>query len=410
MKVKSELINLQSRLKYKTKNNIDKINFVKYTTLLILFAFFGYYTVLKKNKNDNSYSYKNKCGHYPNNYKNSSKYKCNNYIQFNLGIEHKAINNDYNYSSNTILYKNKLLEKFSMIKKINTTKINTLILKNNMRFGNSVIGLSKAIFSCEILLCKEILFSNPFLFINNPINYKKFNMTIKLIDTQKNCSDIDVICLSISFFYFYLYVNENKTFIMERTDVFRDEILNNIPNYNSHVNDLYIHIRSGDIFNDIIPNKNYPQPPLCFYDSIINNFSFRKIFLLSETDNNPVIDILLQKYSNTQFLHGNFTQDISYIVNACNLVISCSTFSLGLSRLSKKLKLLIQYDIIPKENNKYFLIDESKKYNRKNFINIIMKLDNDYYSKFSNTSLMKEVKQLMITEKCKTKFLIIHPK
>ena len=243
----------------------------------------------------------------------------------------------------------------------------------------------------------------------NPIHYKKFNMTIKIKDGKKNCSDNDVICLSISFFYYYLYINENKTFIMERTDVFRDEMLNNIPHFESHINDLYIHIRSGDIFNDKKPNKEYPQPPLCFYDSIINNFSFRKIYILSETDNNPVINILLNKYSNIQYLHGSFTQDISCIINAYNLVISCSSFSLGLSRLSKKLKMLIQYDLIPKQNNKYFLIDECKKYAKKRFINIIMKSDNIYSSKFARSSLMNEVKQLMITQKCKTKFLIIHP-
>ena len=73
-----------------------------------------------------------------------------------------------------------------------------------MLFENSMIGLSKAIFSCEILLCKEILLSNKFLFINNPIHYEKFNMTIKLSKKPKNCSDKDVICLSISFFFFLL--------------------------------------------------------------------------------------------------------------------------------------------------------------------------------------------------------------
>ena len=216
-------------------------------------------------------------------------------------------------------------------------------------------------------------------------------MTIKLNDEQKKCSDKNVICLSISFLYFYTYVNVNKTFIMERTNVFRDEMLNNIPKYESHINDLYIHIRSGDIFNFIRLKNDYPQPPLCFYESIIDNFSFRKIYILSENDNNPVINILLKKYKNIQYLHGSLTQDISYIINAYNLVISCSTFSLGLSRLSKKLKMLIQYDIIPKHDNIYFLIDENKKYDKNNFINIIMESDNNYKSKISNATLTYKI-------------------
>ena len=397
MKFKSNYINLNSRLKHKNKKCLNKNEFFIYTFLIISFIFLGYNFILSKRKTNS------------NSYKNNDESYCNKHISFNSKITQKVIDNNYNYSGDIVDYKYKLLKTFSMIKKINVKKINSLILKNDMRFGNSVIGLSKAIFSCEILLCKEILLSNQFLFINNPIHYKKFNMTIKLNDGQRNCSDYDVICLSISFFFFYLYINENKTFIMERSNVFRNEMLNNIPNYESHENDLYIHIRSGDIFNDIIPNKSYPQPPLCFYDSIINNFSFRKIYILSETDNNPVIKILLKKYANIQYLNGSFIEDVKYIINARNLVISCSTFSIGLSRLSKKLKMLIQYDFIPKEDNVYFLIDENKKYVKKNFINIIMELVNVYCSKFSSSSLMEEVKHLMISEKCKTKFLIIHP-
>ena len=55
-----------------------------------------------------------------------------------------------------------------------------------------------------------------------------------------------------------------------RIDRLKNEIKNNLPKINISSTDLFIHIRSGDIFkyksNLYI---NYAQPPLCFYQRII---------------------------------------------------------------------------------------------------------------------------------------------
>ena len=72
--------------------------------------------------------------------------------------------------------------------------------------------------------------------------------------------------------------------------------------------------------------------------------------------------------------------------------------------------MLIQYDIITEHDKKYFLIDRGKKYDKVIFINIIMESNNNYKSKISNAKLTKEVKQIMITEKCNTKFHIFYSK
>ena len=49
-----------------------------------------------------------------------------------------------------------------------------------------------------------------------------------------------------------------------RTQYLREEILRNIPQVKTEPDDLYIHIRGGDIFSKLISSR-YSQPPLCFY-------------------------------------------------------------------------------------------------------------------------------------------------
>ena len=255
-------------------------------------------------------------------------------------LKNKLLYKNLNYSSDvtTLSHRNKLLKVISNFTSQEVKKVNTIILIGNIRFGNALIGLSNTIFFCIILLCKEIIIPNTFLFIKNPIYYKKFNVKLYLNNGKKKCNEFGVICIKIkTLYYFDFGIIEPK----ERFFVFKDDILKNIHNFDLNANYLYIHVRRGDIFEYSYPIKEYPQPPLCFYDSIINNFSFRKIFILSENKKNPVIDALLTKYNNVYYLHSNLQQDISYIMNAYNLVSSCSSFIVGLIRLSNKLKTLI---------------------------------------------------------------------
>ena len=261
-----------------------------------------------------------------------------------------------------------------------------------MRFGNHLIALNNVIYFCEILKCREILVDDSVKFIKNQFFYIKFNISIRYsLDT--NCFNEGVICGKSSHFYgpFKIKIPQHRFF------VFQEEFLSNIPKYESNENDLYIHIRSGDIFSSFI-HGNYAQPPLCFYEFIINNFHFKKIFIISEDRKNPVIDALLNKYSNISFLHKDFNNDVSYIINAYNLVISSSSFSLNLARLSKKLKKLFVYDITPKFEKDVWLIKDNKYC--ENAITIIMTASDKYKSEIIPWKSNKQQKELMLKARC----------
>ena len=116
--------------------------------------------------------------------------------------------------------------------------------------------------------------------------------------------------------FFYYKLNFSRLGNVNRFHVFREEILNNLPKVKVHRDDLYIYIRGGDVFQTI--NKtcpSYAQPPLCFYENVLNKYKFRKIRIISEDKSNPVL-ILLEKKFHIKYIKSDIKLDISYLANS----------------------------------------------------------------------------------------------
>ena len=170
--------------------------------------------------------------------------------------------------------------------------------------------------------------------------------------------------------------------------IIREEVMNNIPKFKNDENDLFINIRSGDVFINKI-NHMYSQPPLCFYQKILRENKFNKIYILSNGHENPVVNKLLQIYPKIKYIHGVIEYDISVIVNAYNFVMPISTFPMTLIYLNNNLKNLYYYELL-----KFIITDANLTYH-------IMKPSNNYSKimerKWRNS---KEQLELMITEDC----------
>ena len=61
-----------------------------------------------------------------------------------------------------------------------------------------------------------------------------------------------------------------------RLSIIKEEVFKNIPKYKASPDDMYFNIRSGDIFLNV-NNANYGQPPLCFYQKIIEKKNTKTI-------------------------------------------------------------------------------------------------------------------------------------
>ena len=197
---------------------------------------------------------------------------------------------------------------------------------------------------------------------------------------------------------------------MNRLNILKKEILNNLPKLKTHADELAMYIRSGDIFS-VLKNsiKSYAQPPLCFYENILNNFKFKKVNIISENNLNPVIIILLKKYSYIKFNKHDIKYDISYLANSFNIVSAKSSFLISVIKLNDKLKFLWEYDFY-KLSEKYYHLHPSVYSFPYNYT--IYKMDaslkyKKYMYPFTNS---KKQRKLMKKEKCNNNFIIIKPR
>ena len=263
----------------------------------------------------------------------------------------------------------------------NLTNIETLYgVSGNV--GNALISLNNIINICEKISCRNIVLGGLVNIIKNPIFYKKYNITIYPY-SYKNEIKIDIILNGRNLFYFHYKKNHYM-----RLSIIRDEVLKNIPIYKANPNDLYINIRSGDIFLKAI-NPHYSQPPLCFYKKIINSNKFNNIFILSNGHENPVVDELLTMYKEIKYIHGLVEFDISVIVNAYNFVMPVSTFPQTLINFNYNLRNLYIYGM-----HNYFQL-------KANFT-IHRMLPSDKYKKilWNKWKKTKEQIHLMLNENC----------
>ena len=172
---------------------------------------------------------------------------------------------------------------------------------------------------------------------------------------------------------------------------------------------LYIHLRGEDIFHNHI-NSRYAQPPLCFYHAILNNFLFKKIYLISIDKNNPVTKKLINFNSYIIYKKNSLKEDISYLINAYNIVASISSFLVSIIHLNINLKYLWDYNIYQiVDKVRHFHYDLYKTHNT-NFTLYRMESSNNYKQIMYKWKNNKKQKKLMIKEKCKNFFSIINYK
>ena len=245
-----------------------------------------------------------------------------------------------------------------------------IFLDMRFNFVNQLLILNKLIFYCEIIACKKIILEKDNnIFINNTIYDKKYNIVIEVSDKTHenifhnfNYEDDDNFLVKDEAenkekkdYYYMMSLDSNFYYNMynlrleNKYNIFKNEILKNLPKININKNDLYIHIRGGDIFSNHSPEfaPDYAQPPLCFYRKIIKNNKFKNIFIISADKKNPVIDILIKTYKNIIYKENSIEKDIASLAFSYNIVGSISSFLISIIKLNNNLKNFWEYNIYP---------------------------------------------------------------
>ena len=291
--------------------------------------------------------------------------------------------------------------------RLNLTHINILFLKGKSRTGNFFISINNAIIFCELVGCKKLIIEfNKKIFIEHPIFYRKYHLSIEPNQTV-NFKDNNNVNMNIHFFYF---LNKNILGEVNRFNIFKNEILNNIPKMKTNPKDLYIYIRGGDIFYNYKRSiRSYAQPPLCFYKKILEQFKFRKVYIISQDKLNPVISLLIENYTFIIYKSNKLKIDISYLAYSTNIVSAKSSFIVSIIKINDKLKNLWEYDFY-KLSERYLHLHYSVytfpfKYT-------IYKMNPSKKYKKSMYPWINSIQQkmMMIKEKCINKFYIIRPR
>ena len=341
---------------------------------------------------------------------NYSKWKEDERIYLNkyLSLKELPSNNSKLFSE----IKEELLEKFSKEFNKNLTQINTVFITSKWYFGNSYISMNNIVFYCEIFGCKNIILNSDYhmfeWFLKNEIIYKNKNTKIIIKQAPQssiNCDDKDVVCSFLGGFLYYPMVVKPKIIDV---NVFRNELLRNLPKVETDPSDLYIHIRSGDIFTNPSVSHFYAQPPLCFYQKILNDFEFKKIYIISQNNANVVIDKLLNEYKNVIFNTNNLEIDISYLMFGYNLVASVSSFFTSIIKFNKNVKNMWEYDIYRMSEKFCHLHHDFYKFPIKYNI-YTMKASQNYKKEMFGWSKSERQINLMFNENCFYNFELKKP-
>ena len=269
----------------------------------------------------------------------------------------------------------------------------------SFNFGNSMILLNNLLYYCEILNIKTIYLNENRKW---PIyqNFTSNKINISLI-SPLNCdlSEKNIYIFDKKLIYF------QSIFKAEiRINLLKNQIKEFLPKTFINEADLYIHVRSGDIFRYIDrKNMNYAQPPLCFYETVITNFKFRNIFILAVDKGNPIISKLINHFPQIILTKNSLEKDISILSNAYNIIGSMSSFLTTLLIINENLKNFWEYDNY-RFSQKYLHLHHDIYQYPINYTIYKMKSSLNYMKVMFPWRSSKEQIDLMLNEKCNNKF------
>ena len=314
------------------------------------------------------------------------------------------INNESNIKNDL---KSKYLKEISKMKNQTVTELETFFLVSNYNFGNGLIAINNVIFICEIVGCHKIILNKEQKgrkwLIVNPIYIENTNITI-IQGSNVDCEKKDIVCIyRIAQIYYYMVAIPKL-----RISLMKSEILKNLPKVDINKGDLYIHMRGGDIFIADPPHHGYAQPPLCFYEKVINNSFFKNIYIIAMDNSNIIINTLIQKYNNVIHKINSIEYDISILCHAYNLIASISSFCLSALKLNDNLKDLWEYDLMRLYDKFLNLHHHTSQFEIKYIIHT-MKPSDKYLSKMFYWKKSPEQLKLMLEDNCPYDFQITKP-
>ena len=220
-------------------------------------------------------------------------------------------------------------------------KIDAIEIIKTCRFGNSIQQLINVFYFCLKNNISKIYTRQYFPYINSEVKISQ-NEEIEILLQKK--PGIKEVVLSGRFFD----LNQlNCTYSSdEYVNIFDKYILPKIklPVSPIAVNDtdLVIYFRSGDIFAKSSPHPGYGQPPLSFYQKVIDQEKPDRCILVFEDRGNVCIEqveiFLTNKAIPFICQSSDVYSDIACLKNSVNLIVARGTFGDAITLLTNRIK------------------------------------------------------------------------
>lgn len=210
------------------------------------------------------------------------------------------------------------------------------------RLGNNIISLINVIALAELTSSKVI-----FNITHDLLNINKLDIDFRKNETHKKIILNPLFCYHLIGESFINLKNiiYNMHPIIAKKYIY--PIINELEIENINFDDtLVIHIRGGDIFN-VNPHHDYIQPPLQYYERIIDSSGYQNILIISEDNKNPCIDIVIKKYNNIKFQKNKLLYDVHVMLKAKYIVASNSTLIYTMLILSNNVKKIYYNSFLP---------------------------------------------------------------
>jgi len=208
-----------------------------------------------------------------------------------------------------------------------------IITKYQGRLGNRILHAVGS----SILSKKFDLYVDDYNNLSNDINilYPNFNFSygknfklVKIYDVNSSDGGIllsDLIKMEKINFGLDLESTsfQQKDFVLN----YRKEIIDHFNlKYDLPNNDLFIHVRLGDVI--------HTNPGLDFYRRSINSINYNNGYISSDSPDHPIVKSLISEFNLTLY-NNSPIETINFAKNFNNLILSKGTFSWWIGVLSK---------------------------------------------------------------------------
>ena len=113
---------------------------------------------------------------------------------------------------------------------------------------------------------------------------------------------------------------------------------------------LVIHVRAGDIFASANPAPTYGQPPLAFYQRLLQHAPWSAVTVVYEDTGNPVVEPLLTQCRalglTTHSVSGDLADDLAVVLSARTLACGWGTFGFVVAGLSEHCSTFVSFDSV----------------------------------------------------------------